>query len=194
MGGIPQTPPPQLDLAKFCPEAARQNLAKSSRAFLEARRGSIWPNFAGKLPGKIWPNRATHFSSHTKGSPIWPNFARRLPGKIWPNRAAHFSSRSTSSPIWPNFARRLPGKSLSGGPKIFKLSRLDLAKFCREVCGQNLAKSGCSSYALRNARLDLAKFFGQIEPRISHGIRRAARFGQILPAGCPAKFGQIEPR
>ena len=47
---------------------------------------------------------------------------------------------------------------LSGGPKLFKLSRLDLAKFCREVCGQNLAKSGCSSYALRNARLDLAKF------------------------------------
>ena len=93
MGGIPQTPPPQLDLAKFCPEAARQNLAKSSRAFLEARnylnyRGSIWPNFAGQPPGKIWPNRATHFSSHTKGSPIWPNFARKLPGKIWPNRAA----------------------------------------------------------------------------------------------------------
>ena len=21
-------------------------------------RGSIWPNFAGQLPGKIWPNRA----------------------------------------------------------------------------------------------------------------------------------------
>ena len=26
----------RLDLAKFCPEAARQNLAKSSRAFLIA--------------------------------------------------------------------------------------------------------------------------------------------------------------
>ena len=131
MGGIPQTPPPQLDLAKFCPEAARQNLAKSSRAFLEARndlnyRGSIWPNFAGQprfgqiLPkgrgqacpakfGQIEP-RISNFGPSERRSSIWPNFARRLPGKIWPNRAAHFSSRSTSSPIWPNFARRLPGK------------------------------------------------------------------------------------
>ena len=67
--------------------------------------------------------------------------------------------------IWPNFARRLPG------PAPF--CPLDLAKFCRAACPAK---------------------FGQIEPRISHGIRRAARFGQILPAGCPAKFGQIEPR
>ena len=121
-----------------------------------------------------------HFSSHTKGSPIWPNFARKLPGKIWPNRAAFGPSERRGS-IWPNFAcpakassphfssakfgqilpADCPAKSgeprLSGGPKLFKLSRLGLAKFCREVCGQNLAKSGCSSYALRNARLD-AKF------------------------------------
>ena len=25
-------------------------------------RGSIWPSFARRLPGKIWPNRAAHFS------------------------------------------------------------------------------------------------------------------------------------
>ena len=168
MGGIPQTPPPQLDLAKFCPEAARQNLAKSSRAFLEARnylnyRGSakfgpkfcrqrfgqifrakfgqieprishrirrsspIWPNFARKLPGKIWPNRAAidlakfcrelslrakfgQIGPSERRSSIWPNFAGQPPGKIWPNRAAHFSWHTKSSPIWPNFARRLPGK------------------------------------------------------------------------------------
>ena len=52
----------RLDLAKFCRAASGQNLAKSSRAFLKAKflnyRGSIWPNFAGQLPGKIWPNRA----------------------------------------------------------------------------------------------------------------------------------------
>ena len=53
----------QPDLAKFCPEAARQNLAKSSRDSLNnfgppERRGSIWPDFAGQPPGKIWPNRA----------------------------------------------------------------------------------------------------------------------------------------
>ena len=81
----------QPDLAKFCPEAARQNLAKSSRDSLKiSGRGSIWPNFARRLPGKIWPNRAAHFSSRSTSSPIWPNFARRLPGKIWPNRAAPF--------------------------------------------------------------------------------------------------------
>ena len=128
MGGIPQTPPPQLDLAKFCPEAARQNLAKSSRAFLEARnylnyRGSIW---AGQPPGKIWPNRATHFSSHTKGSPIWPNFARKLPGKISgllaKNRAAH-------RVFWPWHYEKQP----------------DLAKFCPQAARQNLAKSSRDS-------------------------------------------------
>ena len=134
MGGIPQTPPPQLDLAKFCPEAARQNLAKSSRAFLEARNylnyrraarfGQILPESCPAKFGQIEPrishryegqpdlakfcraasgqnlakssrqNRISHRgirrfgSPHTKSSPIWPNFARRLPGKIWPNRAA----------------------------------------------------------------------------------------------------------
>ena len=119
MGGIPQTPPPQLDLAKFCPEAARQNLAKSSRAFLEARnylnyRGSIWPNFAGQPPGKIWPNRATHFSSHTKGSPIWPNFARRLlPG------ISQLDEQPDLAKFCPQFGQIEP--RLSGGPKLFKL-------------------------------------------------------------------------
>ena len=54
----------RLDLAKFCPQTSRQNLAKSSRDSLNnfgppdeaaARFGQILP---GSLPGKIWPNRA----------------------------------------------------------------------------------------------------------------------------------------
>ena len=44
----------------------------------------------------------------------------------------------------------LPSAVLRGVCRTFA-ARLDLAKFCRAVCGQNLAKSGCSSYAMRNA-------------------------------------------
>ena len=122
-------------MAKFCPEAARQNLAKSSRDSLKisglqkgaARFGQILP---GGCPAKFGQidrvRRAARFGQ------ILPADCPAKSGQIEPR--------------------------LSGSPKLFKLSRLGLAKFCREVCGQNLAKSGCSSYALRNARLDLAKF------------------------------------
>ena len=81
----------------------------------------------------------------------------------------------------------------------------DLAKFCPEAARQNLAKSSRDSLKISGLQKGAARFgqilpggcpakFGQIEPRISHRVRRAARFGQILPADCPAKSGQIEPR
>ena len=78
----------------------------------------------------------------------------------------------------------------------------DLAKFCRAGSGQNLAKSGCSSLCDEKCAARFGQIlpggcpakFGQIDPRISHRVRRAARFGQILPGACPAKIGQIEPR
>ena len=94
---------------------------------------------------------------------------------------------------------------LSGGPKLFKLSRLDLAKFCRAASGQNLAKSSHAFLIAYEGQPDLAKFCPEAARqnlakssrdslKISGLQKGAARFGQILPGGCPAKFGQIEPR
>ena len=138
MGGI-QTPPPQLDLAKFCPEAARQNLAKSSRAF-QARnylnyRGSIWPNF---------------------GAASGQNLARaRISHRI--RRAARFGQ------FCPEAARQNLAKSSrdSFSCRAFRKARLDLAKFCPEAARQNLAKSSRAFLISFDEQPDLAKFCPQ---------------------------------
>ena len=74
------------------------------------RRGSIWPNFAGQLSGKIWPNRAAPCMRSERRGSIWPNFAGQLSGKIWPNRAAPCMQSERRGSIWPKFAGQLSGK------------------------------------------------------------------------------------
>ena len=56
----------------------------------------------------------------------------------------------------------------------------DLAKFCPEPARQNLAKSNRAFLEAGNYLIVIA-------------YDEQRRFGQILPADCPGKIGQIEP-
>ena len=60
-------------------------------------------------------------------------------------------------------------------------ARLDLAKFSWAASGQNVAKSGCSSQATRKVRLDLAKFF-------------QATFGQYLAKSVCSSYAMRKVR
>ena len=183
MGGIPQTPPPQLDLAKFCRAACRAKFGQidprisGGAKLFKGYRGSIWPNFARK-PAR--QNLAKSSRAFLIAFDEQPDLAKFCPQTARQNLAkssrAFLEARNYLNyrgSIWPNFAGQSAGK-------IWGLLVVRAEK-CAARFGQILPGS-------------LRAKFGQIEPRISHGIRRAARFGQILPAGCPAKFGQIEPR
>ena len=131
-----------------------------NRAALRMRwemRGSIWPNYAGQPPGKIWPNRAALRTRWEMRGSIWPNFAGQPPGKIWPNRAALRTRWEMRGSIWPNFAGQPPGK--------FWPNRAAL-RMRWEMRG---------SIAMRNARLDLTKF------------SRAASGQNLAKSGCHAQ-------
>ena len=88
------------------------------------RRGSIWPNFAGQAPGKIWPNRAAL-------------------------RSAMRNARLDLAKFCPEAARQNLAKS-SRAFLIAYEEQPDLAKFCPQAARQNLAKSSRAFLEARN--------------------------------------------